>query len=93
MINIEIKVVASNLEEVKDKAIKIGAKNIATLSQIDTYFLVGEKRLKLREDSVEAIDMKKGTQSYKPMWVNLSDIKNINLFPEKVKEEIIKKYL
>ena len=50
MINLEIKVTTSNLEEVKDKAIKIDAKNKATLSQIDTYFLVGDKRLKLREE-------------------------------------------
>ena len=50
MINLEIKVAAPNLEEVKDKAIKIDAKNIAKLSQIDTYFLVGKKRLKLREE-------------------------------------------
>lgn len=50
MINLEIKVAASNLEEVKDRAIKIDAKNKATLSQIDTYFLVGGKRLKLREE-------------------------------------------
>ena len=50
MINLEIKVAAQNLKEVKDKAIKIDAKNIATLSQIDTYFLVGKKRLKLREE-------------------------------------------
>lgn len=50
MINLEIKVSTKNLESVKDKAIKIDAKNIATLSQIDTYFLVGNKRLKLREE-------------------------------------------
>jgi adenylate cyclase class IV len=50
MINLEIKVAAPNLEEVKDKAVKIDAKNKATLSQIDTYFLVGNKRLKLREE-------------------------------------------
>lgn len=50
MINLEIKVAAPNTEEIKDKAIKIGAKNIAILSQIDTYFLVGKKRLKLREE-------------------------------------------
>lgn len=50
MINLEIKVVTPNLEEVKDKAIKIDAKNIATLSQVDTYFLTGSKRLKLREE-------------------------------------------
>lgn len=50
MINLEIKVVALNLEEIKERATKIDAKNIATLSQIDTYFLVGDKRLKLREE-------------------------------------------
>ncbi len=49
MINLEIKVVAPNLEEIKAKVVKIDAKNIATLSQIDTYFLVGKRRLKLRE--------------------------------------------
>ncbi len=50
MINLEIKVTTPNLEEIKERAIKIDAKNIATLSQIDTYFLVGNKRLKLREE-------------------------------------------
>ena len=51
MTNLEIKVVAQNLEEIKEKAIiKIDAKNIATLFQIDTYFLIGSKRLKLREE-------------------------------------------
>lgn len=50
MINLEIKVIAPNLEEIKDRAVKIEAKNIASLSQVDTYFLVGEKRLKLREE-------------------------------------------
>lgn len=50
MTNLELKVVAPNLEEIKDKAVKIDAKNITTLSQIDTYFLVGSKRLKLREE-------------------------------------------
>lgn len=50
MINLEIKVATQNLEAIKDKAIKIDAKNIATLFQIDTYFLVGKKRLKIREE-------------------------------------------
>jgi predicted adenylyl cyclase CyaB len=50
MINLEIKVAAPNLEEIKERVIKIDTKNIATLSQIDTYFLVGKKRLKLREE-------------------------------------------
>lgn len=50
MINLEIKVATANLEEIKERAVKIDAKNIATLSQIDTYFLVGNKRLKLREE-------------------------------------------
>lgn len=52
MINLEIKVAAPNLEKIKDKAVKIDAKNLGTLSQIDTYFLVGSKRLKLREEMV-----------------------------------------
>lgn len=50
MTNLEIKVVAPNLEEIKDKAIKINAENRTTLHQLDTYFLVDKKRLKLREE-------------------------------------------
>lgn len=50
MTNIEIKVAAKNLEEIKDKAVKICAKNMTNLFQKDTYFLVGKKRLKLREE-------------------------------------------
>ncbi len=51
MINLEIKVVASNIEEIKNKAIKIGVSNNGVLQQTDTYLLVGKKRLKLREET------------------------------------------
>ena len=50
MINLEIKVKASNIEEIKSKALQIGAKDMGVLNQTDTYFLVGKKRLKLREE-------------------------------------------
>ncbi len=49
MKNLEIKVATSNIEEIKNKAIKISATNNGILRQIDTYFLVGKRRLKLRE--------------------------------------------
>lgn len=51
MINLEIKVAVSNIEEIKNKAVEIGAINNGTIHQTDTYFLVGEKRLKLREET------------------------------------------
>ncbi|MBI2475596.1 class IV adenylate cyclase [Candidatus Uhrbacteria bacterium] len=50
MINLEIKVLAPNLEEIKSKALKMGAINKGSLQQADTYFMVGERRLKLREE-------------------------------------------
>lgn len=50
MINLEIKVFAKNLEEIKNKAIEIGAEKVGILHQVDTYFLVGERRIKLREE-------------------------------------------
>ena len=50
MINLEIKVKALNIEEIKNKALQIGAKDMGVLNQTDTYFLVGKKRLKLREE-------------------------------------------
>lgn len=54
MTNLEIKISTSNLEEIKELAFKINAKYITTLYQKDTYFLVGKKRLKLREEQEKA---------------------------------------
>lgn len=50
MKNLEIKIRVSNTEEIKNKAIEMEAKDFGILHQIDTYFLVGKKRLKLREE-------------------------------------------
>ncbi|HCC06392.1 TPA: adenylate cyclase [Candidatus Nomurabacteria bacterium] len=50
MKNLEIKVLATNIEEMKRKALEINAEDFGLLHQIDTYFIVGEKRLKLREE-------------------------------------------
>lgn len=50
MINLEIKVATSNIEEIKRKILEIEAKDFDVLSQTDTYFIIGEKRLKLREE-------------------------------------------
>lgn len=48
---------------------------------------------KLREDSVEAQEMKEGIHFYKPLWVDLSEIKNIVLYPTPLKQELITRYL
>lgn len=50
MINLEFKVFAPNIEEVKNRTLKIEASAKGLLYQIDTYFIVGRKRLKLREE-------------------------------------------
>ena len=46
---VEIKVRCRDLNAVRDKLIKSGATYIGVFHQIDTYFLIGERRLKLRE--------------------------------------------
>jgi hypothetical protein len=47
----------------------------------------------LRENTNEFEEMKEGVHFYKPMWVELSEIKNITLCPDEVKQEIINKML
>jgi predicted adenylyl cyclase CyaB len=49
MINLEIKVAASN-EEMLKKIETIDTKPLGLLHQVDTYFSVGKRRLKLREE-------------------------------------------
>lgn len=50
MTNLEIKVKVSNLEEIKVKIKSTNATHIGSLTQQDTYFIIGVKRLKLREE-------------------------------------------
>jgi predicted adenylyl cyclase CyaB len=50
MKNLEIKVATHNIEDIKSKTIKIGAEDFGILYQVDTYFLIGKNRLKLREE-------------------------------------------
>jgi 8-oxo-dGTP diphosphatase len=45
---------------------------------------------KLREDSEEAQEMKEGVHFYKPVWVDLTEIKNITLYPTPLKDKLIK---
>ena len=45
---------------------------------------------KLREDSEEAKEMKEGIHFYKPIWVALSELKNIVLYPTPLKDKLIK---
>ena len=49
--NIEIKLIATNLQVVADRIIAIGGKFIQTFEQQDTYFTVPKGRLKLRKQS------------------------------------------
>jgi hypothetical protein len=46
----------------------------------------------LREDNEEAKEMKEGVHFYKPMWVDLSELKNIVLYPTPLKQTLIEKY-
>ncbi len=46
---VEIKAKCKNLDRVRRKLKKVGAEFVGVFHQIDTYFVVGEKRLKLRE--------------------------------------------
>lgn len=48
--NLEIKVKVNDFEKYRDKILDIKAKNFGVLIQIDTYFIVGKYRLKLREE-------------------------------------------
>lgn len=62
---------------------------------IDKYYYLctyvfGEPILSAKSE--EAEKMKKGRQVYTPMWLPLSELKNINLYPEEVKEKILKKF-
>ncbi len=50
MTNLEIKVRISSFEEVKSKIKIIELTSLGYLTQQDTYFIVGAKRLKLREE-------------------------------------------
>lgn len=50
MINLEIKIRILNSEEIKKKVLEIKAKPMGILHQFDTYFIVGNSRLKLREE-------------------------------------------
>lgn len=77
MINLEIKVATPNIEEIKNKAIEINALNKGILIQIDTYFLVGKKRLKLREQKDRSYfvyylrDNKEGSKKSKYYILNI----------------------
>lgn len=50
-------------------------------------YISGE--IKLEENSVEAVEMKDGLQSFEPIWVPLSEMKDIVLYPDSLKKEIL----
>jgi mutator protein MutT len=43
----------------------------------------------LRENTNEFEEMKLGVHFYKPMWVTITEIKNITLYPAEVKEKLL----
>lgn len=50
MINLEIKIRVFNSVEIQKKVLDMQAKFVGTLFQIDTYYIIGRMRLKLREE-------------------------------------------
>ena len=48
---------------------------------------------KLREDTNEFEEMKLGIHFYKPMWLALSEINNVTIYPLEVKNILVKKYV
>ena len=44
----------------------------------------------MRVDNEEAQEIKKDIHFYKPMWVGLSELNNIVLYPTPLKEKLIK---
>ena len=48
---------------------------------------------KLREDTNEFEEMKQGVHFYKPMWLALSEINNVTIYPLEVKDILVEKYL
>lgn len=47
----------------------------------------------LRENTNEFEEMKLGVHFYKPMWVLLSDINNVTLYPVEVQEKLLKDFI
>lgn len=50
MINLEIKTRVFNSVEIQKKVLEMQAEFVGTLFQIDTYYIIGRMRLKLREE-------------------------------------------
>lgn len=100
MKNLEIKVEVKNLDDIKNR-LAFGAYK-DTLGQVDTYFLLGETKIKIREEKMvsELIvyfrKMKKGTRESRYYRLPLTPysffiIKNILSFILGVKVRVIKK--
>ncbi len=47
----------------------------------------------LRADSEEAEEMKEGVHFYTPMWLPLSELKNVILYPEEIKMMLIEEFV
>lgn len=64
--------------------------------EYDEYFYLckcGPGDPKLRADSEEAEEMKEGMQFYTPMWLPLSELKNVILYPEEIREMLIESFV
>ena len=71
-------------------------KRYVTETDRDEYYYVctyvsGEP--KLREDTNEFEEMKLGVHFYKPMWLALSEINNVTIYPVEIKDILVKKFL
>lgn len=100
MKNLEIKVEVENLDDIKNR-LAFGVHK-GTLEQVDTYFLLGETKIKIREEKIvsELIvyfrKMKKGTRESRYYRLPLTPhsffiIKNILRFILGVKVQVVKK--
>lgn len=81
--NIELKAYCKNIDEAIKKAENFGAVFTKTIKQTDTYYLINNCKLKLREVSGEPAELIYYDRQMKDKWIsdyiiaNISDSKNL----------------
>ena len=76
--NIELKAYCNDIEEAIKKAEDFGASFTKTLKQTDTYYLISNSKLKLREISGETAELIYYDRQMKDEWISDYIIANIN---------------
>lgn len=68
--------------------------NLEKLIREQEYYVIPGGGVETGEKVKDAVirEMKEGVHFYKPMWVELSELKNIILYPTPLKQELIKKF-